>query len=162
SIPCYEMSVPDRPRFPPGASATLLLGCDPSLNPRKNFSSTCTTVQNRATYPPARSTPGALSTMTTPRTTCLVSLLGISSCLLGCGHPATQQECEEIFQRSAEIELRAQNVTDPDLVDAKIAEAKAVRGRELLDECVGKRITQDAMACVRQAETAEALDACLQ
>ena len=45
---------------------------------------------------------------------------------------------------------------------AKIAEAKAVRGRELLDECVGKRITQDAMACVRQAETAEALDACLQ
>lgn len=102
--------------------------------------------------------------MTTPRSTALrfALLLGSSAWLQGCGHPASQQECDEIFRRSAEIELRAQSVNDPDQIEAKIAEAKAVRGQELLDECVGKRITDDAMACVRQADTAEALDACLQ
>ena len=102
--------------------------------------------------------------MTTPPSTACqtAALLLVAAALAGCGHPATEQECEEIFRRSAEIELRAQNVNDPKQIEDKIAEAKAVRGKELLDECVGKRITDDAMACVRQAETAEALDACLQ
>lgn len=102
--------------------------------------------------------------MTTPRRTTLRIALLAGACapLAACGHPASQQECEEIFRRSAEIELRAQSVNDPEQIEAKIAEAKAVRGEQLLDECVGKRITDDAMACVRQAETAEALDACLQ
>ena len=90
----------------------------------------------------------------------LVCLVAVAAS--GCGHPASQQECEEIFRRSAELELLAQNIVDPKIVEDKIAEAKAVRGRELLDECVGKRITDEAMSCVRGAKTAEELDACLQ
>jgi hypothetical protein len=102
--------------------------------------------------------------MTLPRTInrYLSVLAALAALVSGCGHPASQQECEEIFRRSAEIELRAQNINDPNLIEDKISEAKAVRGAELLDECVGKRITDEAMECVRGAKTADELDTCLE
>jgi hypothetical protein len=88
-------------------------------------------------------------------------LLLAAALLVGCGHPATEQECEEIFARSAAIELKDQNVVDPAEIKRRTDAAREARGKELLAKCVGKRITDDAMACVRKAETAEALEACL-
>jgi hypothetical protein len=79
----------------------------------------------------------------------------------GCGHPATREECTEIFERSAEIELRTQNITDPAEVRRRTAEAREAKGEQLLEQCIGKRITDRAMRCVRQAQTAEELDGCL-
>jgi hypothetical protein len=81
--------------------------------------------------------------------------------LSGCGHPATRDECEEIFERSAEIELRSLNVTDVGEMRRRIDEARDARGPELLDQCIGRRITDRAMGCVRKAQTAEEIDACL-
>ncbi|AUX25570.1 hypothetical protein SOCEGT47_061180 [Sorangium cellulosum] len=80
----------------------------------------------------------------------------------GCGHPATRDECEAIFQRSAEIELRAQNVVDPKIVAERTAAVREARGKELIDRCVGRRITDAALACVRQATTPEQVDRCLE
>lgn len=91
----------------------------------------------------------------------LLLLVG-SPLLAGCGHPASKAECEEIFRRSAEIELRAQSVNDPEEIERKIAEARAVKGDALLEECVGKRITEEAMQCVRRATTGAELDGCLE
>lgn len=71
------------------------------------------------------------------------------------------EECEQIFRRSAEIELRAQNVTDPAEVDRKVRDAREAKGDELLKGCVGKRITDEAMKCVLEADTAARLDECL-
>jgi hypothetical protein len=88
-------------------------------------------------------------------------LLALAAAASGCGHPASRSECEEIFRRSAELELRDQAITDPELIELKVAEAFAVKGQKLMAECVGKRITTDAMACVRGAKSAEELDACL-
>ena len=79
----------------------------------------------------------------------------------GCGHPASRQECDEIFDKSAEIELRAQNVSDPKLIEERTAAVRASKGPELIDRCVGKRITSDALACVRRATTPEQMDKCL-
>jgi len=79
----------------------------------------------------------------------------------GCGHPASREECDEIFARSAEIELRAQNITDPKVIAQRTAEARAARGDELMGRCLGKRITQSALECVRTANTSEQLDRCL-
>jgi hypothetical protein len=92
-----------------------------------------------------------------------LSMAATGACLLaaGCGHPATREECVEIFERSAEIELRSQNITEPEEVRRRTAEARAVKGEELLQRCIGRRITDRAMRCVRQAQTAEELDACL-
>ncbi|MCC6555027.1 MAG: hypothetical protein IT372_18825 [Polyangiaceae bacterium] len=81
---------------------------------------------------------------------------------LGCGHPATSEDCEAIFRRSVEIELRAQNVTDPKAVEERTAAVRAARGQELIDRCVGRRITDRAVECVRGATTSQELDRCLE
>jgi hypothetical protein len=81
--------------------------------------------------------------------------------LAGCGHPASEAECAEIFRSSAEIELRAQGITAPAVIEQRVADARAAKGEELLKDCVGKRVTDGALACVTQAKTAEELDECL-
>jgi hypothetical protein len=90
------------------------------------------------------------------------AVVALALSLVGCGHPATREECDEIFNRSAEIELRMQNVTDPKLVAERIAAARKDRGEELVQSCMGKRITTEALACVRSAKTSEDMDQCLQ
>lgn len=92
----------------------------------------------------------------------LVTVALALAALSGCGHPATRAECDEIFNKSAEIELRLQNVTEPKLVAERTAAVKAARGDELIQKCVGKRITDKAMACVRKATTEDEMDACLE
>ncbi|MEJ7730151.1 MAG: hypothetical protein WKG00_13145 [Polyangiaceae bacterium] len=80
--------------------------------------------------------------------------------LPGCGHPATHAECEEILRRAAEVELLQQK-TPPDKIAARVEEAAQARGGELTAKCVGKRITNEAMACMRKAQTPDELEACL-
>lgn len=82
--------------------------------------------------------------------------------LTGCGHPATAEECNTIIAKSAELELRAQNVTDPAVIAQRTEAVKAARGEELLKKCVGKRITDRALACVSRAGTPREVDQCLQ
>jgi hypothetical protein len=91
-----------------------------------------------------------------------LALLAGLPLLAGCGHPASRDECEAIFRRSAEIELRAQNVVDPKIVEERTAAVRDARGKELIDRCVGRRITDSAMGCVRQATTPEQVDKCLE
>jgi len=80
----------------------------------------------------------------------------------GCGHPATHAECQAIFDKSAELELRAQNVTDPAIIEQRVAAVRAARGEELVGKCVGRRVTDRAVACVRDAANSEQVDRCLQ
>lgn len=79
---------------------------------------------------------------------------------VGCGHPATKAECDEIFRISASIKLREQEITDPAEVAKRTDDARAVRS-SLVDKCIGRRITDGAMQCIRGAQTAAAFDACL-
>lgn len=80
--------------------------------------------------------------------------------LTGCGHPATEAECTRIFDRSAELELAAQNVTDPSLVTTRVAALRADRGEELIKKCIGRRITVEALGCVERATSPSGVDAC--
>lgn len=82
--------------------------------------------------------------------------------LAGCGHPATREECQAIFDKSAELELREQNVTDPAVIEERVAAVRAARGEELVGKCVGRRLTERAVACVARAESGEQVDRCLQ
>jgi hypothetical protein len=81
--------------------------------------------------------------------------------LAGCGHPLNREECDEIFAKTAEIELRAQRVTDPAVIAERTAAARAAEGTAFTARCVGKRITTRTQACMRRATTAEQLDHCL-
>jgi hypothetical protein len=47
-------------------------------------------------------------------------------------------------------------------VTKRLAEARAAKGTELTEGCVGKRITDRAMDCVRDASNSQQLDACLE
>lgn len=81
--------------------------------------------------------------------------------VVACGHPASRAECEEIFARSAELAVSAEGVTDPEEIKRQVEKARAEKGDALIPECVGKRITEEAMACVRKAATVEEFEGCL-
>lgn len=90
-----------------------------------------------------------------------VALVVASIALAGCGHPASQEECEAIIAKSTELELHAQNVTDPETIAQRLVAVKTARGDELLKRCVGKRITKNALLCIERASTPRDLDKCL-
>jgi len=72
-----------------------------------------------------------------------------------CGRPATQQECDEIVVRVTELELKARGIAGGD--GQEVQETKEALRKSTLHDCVGRRISDKAMACVRAAKTAQAL-----
>lgn len=80
--------------------------------------------------------------------------------LVGCGRKATREDCEIVVDRNVELQLRALGVTDPVIV-AKRRDEMRTSMKEDIDKCVGKRVTDGNMACVKTAETAEKIDKCL-
>ena len=93
----------------------------------------------------------------------LFSLLAVAvPSMAGCGHPASEKECETILQRSAELELRSRNITDPAMVESRVAAAREAKHDKLMGLCLGRRVTDAAMECIRQAGSSEDLEACLQ
>jgi hypothetical protein len=73
---------------------------------------------------------------------------------LGCGHPASESECQEIVERIATLELeKAGGATDPKSLSEQIEATKKALASNTLKDCVGKRITDRAMQCVRGAKT---------
>jgi hypothetical protein len=85
----------------------------------------------------------------------------------GCGHPASEAECQTIVERIVELELKAQNVTAPAEVAKRKGESfglgDAGTSGDILKGCIGKHITDRAVACVREAQSAaEITDRCLQ
>lgn len=92
-----------------------------------------------------------------------LSIAAITFGLAACGHPASRAECEEIVRHTAELELRGQNVTDPHEIEKRMEEPGSLSNmRDLTDKCVGTRVTNSAMECVRKAATSKALEGCFQ
>ena len=91
-----------------------------------------------------RSGPAKVARVSCLLLTCAVALPTIVSC----GHPATKAECEEIIERM--MRLQAQEKQLDTGLDEKVEVAK----EDLTKECVGKRITDGALECVRNAKTA--------
>ena len=94
--------------------------------------------------------------------TCVFIAVAALASLVGCGHPASREECTLIFDKSAELELQAQRVTDAKLVEERVAAVRAARGEELIGKCVGRRITESAISCVKASKTDDEMDRCLQ
>ncbi|MBK7584582.1 MAG: hypothetical protein IPI67_30895 [Myxococcales bacterium] len=85
---------------------------------------------------------------------CLACLL---ACVLvtGCGHPASEAECEEIVERVARLELEKKNGADKVSVEEEVVATKKSVRDSMLKECVGRRLTERAMACVRSAKSSK-------
>lgn len=78
-----------------------------------------------------------------------------SAALLGglgsCGRPATVEECEEIVARIAELEIEQRGNLPKSEIPAEVEATKASLRETTMKDCAGKRITDDAMKCVRAA-----------
>ena len=80
--------------------------------------------------------------------------------LAGCGRPATQQDCELIIDRNVELQMKQMQITDQTSIDKRKAEIRASMGDQLKG-CVGKRVTDKMMTCVKTAQSADEIDQCL-
>jgi hypothetical protein len=91
----------------------------------------------------------------------LVAPLGLAAFVLaGCGRKATREDCEVVVDRNVELQLKALGIVEPTVV-AKRREEMRASMKEDIDKCVGKRVTDSMMECVKGAETAEKIDKCL-
>jgi hypothetical protein len=86
-----------------------------------------------------------------PRALALVLLLASS----GCGHRASVEECEEIVERIARLDLEQRSQSEPKAIEAQVEELKTQLRETTMKDCVGKRITENAMRCVRQAKSSK-------
>lgn len=90
----------------------------------------------------------------------LVFLLAFALACSACGRKATRADCEAVVDKNVEVKLKAEGITDPPIVQKRKEELRASL-RDDIDKCVGKRITDGMMACVKGADTAEQIDKCL-
>lgn len=78
--------------------------------------------------------------------------------MVACGRPATEAECEQILERTARLELQERlGSADPKLVEAEVQSTKQALQKSMMEKCVGKRITDGALECVRNAKTSQEL-----
>jgi hypothetical protein len=87
--------------------------------------------------------------------------LGIGACTLlwglsACGHKASAQECDEIVETIVRLELKAADAGTPVAEEVK-ATKESLKG-DTMKRCVGRRITDSAMQCVRNAATAQEIE----
>jgi hypothetical protein len=86
--------------------------------------------------------------------------LVLAALTAGCGHKASDADCQFILDRNVEVQMKAMHIADPVAVDKRKQEIHTeLKGQ--LAGCVGKRITDAMLACVARAQTAEDIDGCM-
>ena len=87
---------------------------------------------------------------------CIICLLPALAGVVACGHPASDKECQEIVERIATLEIeKSGGSNDAKAMGAQVDETKKELASNTLKDCVGKRITERAMQCVRLAKNSQ-------
>jgi len=86
--------------------------------------------------------------------------LGFAVLGLGCGRHATQADCEVILDRMVVVKLKQKNITDPASVSKMQAELRKDAEADF-PGCLGRRISDSAMDCIKKADSQEAIVKCL-
>jgi hypothetical protein len=86
-----------------------------------------------------------------------LALLALLATVGGCGHRATVKECEEIVERVARLELERAKVGPATLAN-ELKLAKESFKKDMGRRCVGRRVTEEAMSCVRSAKTSQEIE----
>lgn len=88
--------------------------------------------------------------------TLLVALSAFA--LGGCGREATEADCEQILEKAARLEMEERlGKPDEKLVASEVAATKKSMREAMMSQCVGKRITDGALECVKNAKSSKAL-----
>lgn len=79
--------------------------------------------------------------------------------VLGCGRKATVEDCQQIVKRIVELEL--ESVVSKQDLGTEVSQAQQTFKDRALSDCVGRRITDSSLACVKTAKnTATIIDDC--
>jgi hypothetical protein len=97
-----------------------------------------------------------------PERKSMVRWVGLLAALVsvGCGRKATEEDCRTIIDKNVEIQMKSMNITDPAAIDKKKAEMRAEFEADLKG-CVGKRVTDGMMECVKKAQKPDEIDKCM-
>jgi hypothetical protein len=75
--------------------------------------------------------------------------------LPACGRKATVEDCQRIVKRITELELK--NLVPEQQIGSEVSEAQQTFRQRALSDCVGRRISENALTCVENATTTAAL-----
>ena len=81
---------------------------------------------------------------------------------VACGRPATVRECEEIVERITKLELQSQRDASSGEVQREVEQAKLALRERMMKDCVGRRVSEEAMNCLRKAKSSEEATACFE
>jgi hypothetical protein len=87
-------------------------------------------------------------------------LAGLAVLVVGCGRQANESDCQLIVDRSVEIQMKELKITDPEQIEHRKVQLRSELQGEM-KQCIGRRVTDKMMACVRGANTSEELDRCM-
>src|SRR6478735_151060 len=74
----------------------------------------------------------------------------LATALSGCGRSATEADCEQILEKAARLEMEERlGKPDEKLVASEVAATKKSMRDAMMSQCVGKRITDGALECVK-------------
>lgn len=79
--------------------------------------------------------------------------------LAACGRVATTEDCKMIYDKNVEVEMRSLEKADDATIERKKGELRAAFDAEL-KQCVGKRVTESVLACIRAAKTPDEMSGC--
>lgn len=78
----------------------------------------------------------------------------------GCGHRATQADCQLIVDKAVELQMKEMDLHDAPTIAKREEQVRAELGGEI-KSCEGRHVTDRTLSCVRTATTTAALDTCL-
>ncbi len=87
----------------------------------------------------------------------VLGALSIFALVTSCGHPASVPECEEIVERIVRLEMQGADAGTAAVADEVRATKKELRS-DMMKRCVGRRITDGAMRCVRSATSSQQIE----
>jgi hypothetical protein len=99
----------------------------------------------------SKSTSGARTFLGFALVACFVS---------ACGRKATAEDCQLIVDRLIEVEMHSMKTTDEGVIEKK---QEAIRGtmKDELKDCVGRRVSDSMLACVKKATATEEILSCI-
>ena len=101
--------------------------------------------------------------MPTPRALLAAAgMLVVLVVLAGCGRKATEADCMVIVDQMVVVKMKKKNANpDPAAVQKLQSELREEAKGEIMDSCVGKRISDGALDCIKKAETEEEIIKCM-
>jgi hypothetical protein len=90
----------------------------------------------------------------------VAAIVVLALAMAGCGRPATREDCELIIDKNVELEMKQMKIEDPTAIEKRKTEIRATMEGQLKG-CIGKRVTDGMMKCVRNAKTTDEIDGCM-